>query len=90
MILEALKAALLRDGSIEFTVKVIPKSSRSEIAGLLEDGSVRLKVTAAPERGKANAAVCELLAEAFGVARTSVSIIRGETSQTKRIRLIRR
>ena len=51
-------------------VEVIPKSSRDEIAGRLDDGTWKIKVTAAPERGKANAAVCELLARHFEVPKS--------------------
>jgi uncharacterized protein (TIGR00251 family) len=68
-------------------VKVIPKSSRDEIVGELEDGTWKVKVTAAPERGKANAAVCELLAGHFGVAKSKVEVISGHTSHLKQVRV---
>jgi uncharacterized protein (TIGR00251 family) len=83
--LRALKAELARTGQVSFTLKVIPKSSREEIVGFQADGSLRLKVTAAPEKGKANAAVCECLAREFGVSRRAVEIVRGETSQVKHV-----
>jgi uncharacterized protein (TIGR00251 family) len=66
-------------------VKVIPKSSRNEIVGILADGTLKIKVTAAPEKGKANSAVCEFLAEFFGVAKRYVEITRGETSHNKQV-----
>jgi uncharacterized protein (TIGR00251 family) len=66
-------------------VKVIPKSSRNEVAGILPSGALKIKVAAAPEKGKANAQVCELLAEVFGVPKRNVQIVRGETSQIKRV-----
>ena len=50
---------------------------------------MKVKVTAAPEKGKANAEVCELLAREFGVSRRSVEIVRGETSPVKQV-VIRR
>jgi uncharacterized protein (TIGR00251 family) len=78
---------LRRDGRLTITLKVIPKASRNEIAGVLEDGSLKLKITAAPEKGKANAAVCEFLAGQFGVARRNVTIVRGETSHTKQVEI---
>ena len=89
MIPDELKHVLAEQGFLELTLKVIPKSSRNEIVGMLDGGSLRLKVSAAPEKGKANAAVCELLAEAFGVSRQNVVILRGETAQTKRVRIER-
>jgi uncharacterized protein (TIGR00251 family) len=85
----ALKAELAERGQIALTLKVVPKSSRNEIVGFLADGSLKVKVTAAPEKGKANAEVCELLAREFGVSRRSVEIVRGETSPVKQV-VIRR
>jgi uncharacterized protein (TIGR00251 family) len=68
-------------------VKVIPKSSRDEIAGQLEDGTWKVKVTAAPERGKANAAVCELIASYFKVPKSRVEVVSGHTSNLKQVRV---
>ncbi|HET8550739.1 MAG TPA: DUF167 domain-containing protein [Bryobacteraceae bacterium] len=87
--LGALKAELERNGRLALTLKVVPKSSRNEIVGFLEDGSLKLKITAAPERGKANAEVCDLLAREFGVSRRSVEIVRGATSRLKNVILTR-
>ncbi len=66
-------------------VKVIPKSSRTELAGYLPDGTWKIKVAAAPEKGKANRALVDFLAEHFGVAKSRIRITSGETSQLKRI-----
>ncbi len=55
----------------------------------MDGGVLKVKVTAPPEKGKANAAVCELVAAAFGVARRNVEILRGETSTNKQIRVHR-
>ena len=68
-------------------VKVIPKSSRDEIVGTMEDGALRVKVSAAPEKGKANAAVCELIAAHFRVPKSRVEVISGHTSAVKTIRI---
>jgi len=70
---------------MDFRVKVIPKSSKTELAGYLQDGTWKVKVAAAPEKGKANRALCEFLAEKLGVAKSHVHIVSGETSQLKRI-----
>lgn len=85
MTLDDLREQLRRDGRLSLTVKVIPKSSRNEIAGFLEDGTLKLKITAAPEKGKANAEICSFLAEEFGVSKRHVNIARGETSPLKQI-----
>jgi uncharacterized protein (TIGR00251 family) len=73
--------------AVVLTVKVVPKASNAEVVGLLADGSLKVKVTAAPEKGRANAAVCELLAEVLGVPKRNVEIVRGETSHTKQVRI---
>ena len=45
----------------------------------------RIANAAAPEKGKANKALCEFLAEKLGVAKSRVTIVSGETSHLKRI-----
>jgi uncharacterized protein len=82
---EHLVNQLRSTGTLTLMLKVIPKSSRNEIVGILEDGTLKVKITAAPEKGKANAAICEFLAEFFGVAKRNVEIVRGETSHTKQV-----
>lgn len=70
---------------MDLRVKVIPKSSRTEFAGHLSDGTWKIKVAAAPEKGKANRALVEFLAEHLRVAKSRIRIMSGETSQVKRI-----
>lgn len=72
---------------MDLRVKVIPKSSKSEVVGYLPDGTLKVKIAAAPERGKANAELCALLARQFGVPRKNVAIVSGETSQYKHVRI---
>ena len=71
--------------NMDLRVKVIPKSSKTELTGYLPDGTWKVKVAAAPEKGKANRALCEFLAEKLGVAKSKVRIVSGETSHLKRI-----
>jgi uncharacterized protein (TIGR00251 family) len=66
----------------DVAVRVVPRAKRDEIAGE-RDGRLLVRVTAPPVDGKANAAVCRLLAKALGVPRTRVSIARGESSRDK-------
>jgi hypothetical protein len=72
---------------VDIAVKVIPKSSRTELVGQLADGTWKVKVAAPPEKGKANRELCAFLAEHFGVPRSRVRIVSGETSHLKRIRI---
>lgn len=51
------------------------------------EGLLRVDVTAVPEAGKANREVVRLLARALGVAKTTLTLVRGETSRDKVFRL---
>ena len=73
---------------MDIRVKVIPKSSKTELVGHLPDGTWKIKLAAAPEKGKANKALCVFLADMLGVAQSRVRIVSGETSQLKRIRVV--
>lgn len=64
-------------------VKVIPKSSRTELAAVLDDGTLKVRVAAAPEKGKANAVLCEFLAGHFGVPKSKVRVVHGMTAAQK-------
>ena len=68
---------------LRLTVRATPKAGRNEIAGRRADGALLVRVTAAPEDGKANAAVCALVAKALGVPKRAVLVVRGETSRDK-------
>ncbi|MDX6611403.1 MAG: uncharacterized protein QOD75_589 [Blastocatellia bacterium] len=85
-----LESILLRyteaDGVITFQVRVVPRASRSKIAGE-HDGALRIRVTAPPVDGAANEEVIRLLAKALGVTRRNVEIVSGQTSKTKRIKV---
>lgn len=67
-------------------VHVSPRSSRNEVRGW-QGGQLQVHVTAVPEDGKANAAVTRLLAEALGIAKSRVSVVRGHTARTKHIHI---
>lgn len=68
-------------------VKVVPRSPASAIAGTLADGTLKVKIAAPPERGKANEELCRLLAEHYRVPRSAVSVISGQTSTLKLVRI---
>jgi len=71
---------------MELDVRVIPRASRDGLAGM-RDGRLLLRVSAPPVDGRANAAVCALLAKAAGVPKGAVSVVRGESSRDKRVRI---
>jgi len=61
-----------------------PKSSRNALLGV-HDGRLKAAVTAAPEKGKANAAVLNLLAKALGLKRSQLSLAAGDTDPRKAV-----
>ena len=75
---------LVRPG-VELAIKVTPKASRNAVVEAA--GQLRVYVTAAPENGKANMAVRVLLAEALGVPKSAVVLLRGKTDRDKAFRL---
>ena len=70
---------------LRLSVKVVPKSSRNQIVAQQADGTLRIKVAAAPEKGKANAELCDFLAREFGVGRSRVEVVAGHTSHRKQV-----
>lgn len=64
------------------SVKVTPKASRSAILGWAGE-FLRVAVAAVPERGRANAAVEELIAEALDIAHGRVRVIAGLAGRRK-------
>ncbi|HBY62830.1 MAG TPA: DUF167 domain-containing protein [Solibacterales bacterium] len=84
---EELRARLRAERVLHLSVKVIPKSPRTEFAGRMADGAYKVRVAAAAEKGRANAALIEFLAASLGVGRERVVLVAGETSQRKQIRV---
>lgn len=66
--------------------KVHPRARHNSVDGSL-GGALKLSVTAPADQGKANQAVRELLAETFALPLSAVTIISGQTSSRKAIRL---
>jgi uncharacterized protein len=73
----------LSDG-IAIAVKVHPKSRRPGLNGTAPDGErLRVAVTDPPEDGRANRAVCAILAEALGLPTSAVRVATGSRSREK-------
>ncbi len=78
---------LTEDGDgVLLAVKAVPGASRDQIGGPLGD-RLKIRVAAAPEGGKANKAICGLLASALRIPRDRVRLVRGTTSPMKLWRL---
>jgi hypothetical protein len=64
------------------SVRVQPRSRSDALAGL-RNGVLVVRVVAPPLEGRANDAVCRLLADLLGVRRSRVTIVRGERARDK-------
>jgi uncharacterized protein len=71
-----------KDGAIIFTVRVVPRASKSEIVGEM-DGALKVRIASPPVDGAANAELIKVLAKNFGVAKSAIEIVGGQTSKTK-------
>jgi uncharacterized protein (TIGR00251 family) len=67
-------------------LRVQARARTNEIAGQ-RAGALLVRVTAPPVDGKANAALCTFVARAAGVSRSRVSVVRGQTSRDKVVRV---
>jgi len=68
-------------------VRVKASARRNGVAGE-HDGMLRIDVTAAPEKGKANRAAAEVLADVFKIPKSSVELVSGATNSQKRFLLV--
>lgn len=67
-------------------VRTQPRASHDRWAGLLDD-RFRVRITAPPVDGQANVHLREFLATLFGVAKSQVALLAGETGRDKRWRI---
>jgi uncharacterized protein (TIGR00251 family) len=74
------------DGAI-LTVKVIPRAGRTAIAGT-RDNTLVVRLAAAPVDGAANTALIDLLSETLGVPKRQITIVSGEKSRSKRVKVV--
>ena len=67
-------------------VKAVPGASRDAIAGVLGE-RLKVRIAAPPEGGKANKAICELIAAHIGRKPRDVEIIAGHAAPEKQVRI---
>jgi uncharacterized protein len=80
-------AAARRDGADWLLdLRVQPRAARTEFAGTMGE-RLRVRLHAPPVDGRANAALCEFLAEQCGLPRSRVTLERGLTGRDKCVRL---
>ncbi len=78
------QAISIRDGAggATIAVKVVPGASRDRVMGPLGD-ALKVATSAPPEKGKANAAVAAILAQALGLAPRDVELASGAAGPRK-------
>ncbi|MBS1200425.1 MAG: protein Mettu [Proteobacteria bacterium] len=70
------------EGGITLALRVQPRASRDEVAGLHGD-RLKVRITAPPVDGAANEHLRRFIAGLFGVAPAQVRLLRGETGRDK-------
>jgi len=73
-------------GAVVLEVLVQPRASRTGAAGE-RGGRLKVQLAAPPVDGEANAALVAFLAEALGVRKADVAVVRGETGRRKTVRV---
>jgi len=74
-------------GGVTFPVRVVPRASKDEIAGVHGE-ALRIRLTAPPVEGKANEALIVFLAQWLGVRKSQVEIVAGAASRRKMVRIM--
>lgn len=76
---------------IRLAVRVTPRAKRSSLGGLVETGdgrvALQVKLAAPPVDGAANEALIRFLADHFALPRSAVSLLSGDKSRLKLVRL---
>jgi hypothetical protein len=75
-----------KNGSLIFTVRVVPRASKTELVGE-HDGALKIRLAAPPVDGAANEELIKFLAKIFAVTKSEVEIISGQTTKVKQIRI---
>ena len=71
---------------VRIWIKAVPGASRDEITGVIGD-RLKVRISAPPEAGKANKAICKLIAKSLKVKANQVSIESGQTNPEKIVRI---
>jgi uncharacterized protein (TIGR00251 family) len=80
----------LHDGKkgAALTIRVTPRSRRTEVAGVMENGTLKVRITEPPVEGKANAALIRYLAKLFKVRKSRIEIVAGHKGLDKIVSIL--
>jgi uncharacterized protein (TIGR00251 family) len=72
--------------SCRWAIKAQPRASRNQIVGWLGE-ALKVRIRAPAVGGRANIALCALLADKLGLPRSAVTVVLGEASRQKLIQI---
>lgn len=74
-------------GGLSVRLRLTPGGRANRIDGVAADAGgiphFKAQVTAAPEKGKANQALVKMLAKEWGVAKSDIEVVQGQTARNK-------
>jgi uncharacterized protein (TIGR00251 family) len=73
-----------REGAVILAVRLQPRASKDEIAGVM-GGALKIRLRAPALEDRANEALCEFLAELLKTSKAAVRILSGHHSRSKRV-----
>ena len=73
-----------KKGAARFEVRAKPRARKSKILGW-RDGRLEVSLAAPPVDGAANAELVAVLADALGVPKSAIELVRGQGGRTKLI-----
>jgi uncharacterized protein (TIGR00251 family) len=76
-----------QQGAVIFSVRVQPRASKDEVAGVM-DGALKVRLRAPALEDRANEALCEYLAELLKTPKAAVRILSGHHSRSKRVEVL--
>ncbi|MFZ4632263.1 MAG: DUF167 domain-containing protein [Patescibacteria group bacterium] len=87
--LEKLIEDLANNKEINFKVRVVPGSQKTEIREEMADATIKIALAAQPEKGEANQELINYIAKELGVRKYQVKIVSGLTEKTKLVKVSR-
>ena len=75
-----------REGAVILSVRVQPRASKDEIAGVME-GALKIRLRAPALEDRANMALCEFLASLLKTPKSAVRILSGHHGRVKRVEI---
>lgn len=85
--LEKIKQELGNKQELVIHCKITPQAAQSKVIDILPDQTIKIAIAAAPEKGKANRELINFLSQEFGIAKFNITIISGQMTRNKLVKL---